>query len=166
MAEQPIFITRRGFVVGTAATLAGLRISPASADDNQTAASARSLTDADWKKKLSPAAYAALRRGETEAPHSSPLADQEHDGSYVCAGCDLPLFRSDDKFSAGTGWPSFYKIIDGAVVTQPDHKEAQERTEYHCARCLGHQGYLFSDGPQPWGLRYSNNGISLKFIPA
>ena len=161
MRSPSVVISRRFFLQCSAAVTA---LPVFAGDDPYAAAPQRNLSDADWKKKLSPAAYAVLRHGDTEAPNSSALVDLDRDGTYVCAGCDQALFHSDDKFAAGTGWPSFYKIIEGAVMTQPDHKEAHERTEYHCSRCLGHQGYLYADGPQPWGLRYSNNGVALKFI--
>ncbi len=161
--ESKVF-DRRSFLLGVATSFS-LVCLPVFADDDPYAGSAeRKLTDAQWKKKLSPAAYSTMRQGGTEPKNSSALNEEHGDGTYACAGCQLPLFRSDDKFDAGTGWPSFYKTIDGAVVTKLDHTEASERTEYHCARCLSHQGYLFADGPQPWGLRYSNNGIALTFM--
>lgn len=122
-------------------------------------------TDAEWKKALSPQAYDVLRREGTEHPFSSPLNDEKHVGTFVCTGCDLPLFPSKYKYDSGTGWPSFYDTISGHVETRTDYKIIAPRTEYHCARCGGHQGHLFEDGPAPTGLRYCNNGVALKFIP-
>ena len=126
----------------------------------------RKLSDADWKKRLSPGAYDILRREGTEPPGSSPLLNEHRKGTFACVGCELPLFRSDWKFDSGTGWPSFYTAIKGALGTKSDHQLLAERTEYHCARCLGHQGHVFNDGPKPTGLRYCNDGLGLKFVPA
>ena len=124
------------------------------------------LTDAEWKKRLPPAAYAVLRKEATERPYSSPLNDEKRKGTFACLGCDLPLFSSDAKFDSGTGWPSFFRALHGNIKTKTDYKLVYPRTEYHCARCGGHHGHLFDDGPKPTGLRYCNNGVSLKFIPA
>ena len=129
-------------------------------------ASWRKLTDAQWKSRLSPAAYQVLRREGTERAGSSPLDREKRKGTFVCAGCELPLFKSDWKYDSGTGWPSFYTYIDGALGKKTDFKIGIPRTEYHCARCLGHQGHVFEDGPRPTGLRYCNNGVALKFVPA
>ncbi|MDB5447412.1 MAG: methionine sulfoxide reductase, partial [Phenylobacterium sp.] len=126
----------------------------------------RKLSDADWKKRLSPAAFDVLRREGTEAPGSSPLLKEHRKGTFACAGCGLALFKSDWKFESGTGWPSFYTTIPGALATRTDHKLILPRTEYHCAQCLGHQGHVFDDGPRPTGLRYCNDGVALKFAPA
>ena len=123
------------------------------------------LSDAAWKKKLSPEAYGVLRHEDTEAPFSSPLDHETRPGLYVCAGCDLPLFPSTFKYVSGTGWPSFFDVLPGHVEKKSDFALIEERTEYHCARCGGHQGHVFDDGPAPTGLRYCNNGVALKFIP-
>jgi peptide-methionine (R)-S-oxide reductase len=126
----------------------------------------RKLTDAEWKKRLSPEAFEILRREGTESPGSSPLLREHRKGRFACAGCGLALFKSDWKFESGTGWPSFYTAIPGALATKTDHMLIVPRTEYHCAQCLGHQGHVFDDGPRPTGLRYCNDGVALKFIPA
>jgi peptide-methionine (R)-S-oxide reductase len=123
-----------------------------------------SKTDAEWKKLLTPAQYDVLRQEGTEAPFTSPLNKENRDGTYVCVACDLPLFPSKFKFDSGTGWPSFYDVLPGHVETTTDYKLVLPRTEYHCARCGGHHGHVFNDGPKPTGLRYCNNGVALKFI--
>ena len=105
-----------------------------------------------------------LRRG-TERPFCGNLLDNKKDGFYACRLCGLPLFGSSAKFDSGTGWPSFFDVIDGAVNTKRDFKLVVPRTEYHCSRCGGHQGHVFKDGPRPTGLRYCNNGIALDFVP-
>jgi peptide-methionine (R)-S-oxide reductase len=122
------------------------------------------LSDAEWQKRLSPAQYDVLRHEGTERPGSSPLNAEKRKGRYLCAGCDLPLFTSDTKFESGTGWPSFYAAIPDAVATKTDFKLMLPRTEYHCARCEGHQGHVFDDGPKPTGKRYCNNGLALRFV--
>jgi peptide-methionine (R)-S-oxide reductase len=124
------------------------------------------LSDAEWKKRLSPAAYQVLRKEGTERPGSSPLDREKRKGTYHCAGCELALFTSEMKFDSGTGWPSFYTSLPEALGTSTDFKMILPRTEYHCARCGGHQGHVFDDGPQPTGKRYCNNGVALHFVAA
>jgi peptide-methionine (R)-S-oxide reductase len=124
------------------------------------------LSDAEWKKRLTSAQYEVLRKEGTEPPHSSALNAEKRKGTYHCAGCDLPLFSSDTKYESGTGWPSFFSYLPGAVATKTDFKLIWPRTEYHCARCEGHQGHVFDDGPAPTGERYCNNGVALKFVGA
>ena len=121
--------------------------------------------DDEWRKRLDPEAYQVLRHEGTEYAGTSPLNEEKRSGTYVCAGCDTPLFKSEMKFNSGTGWPSFFTTLPGAFETSTDHKLLMPRTEYHCARCGGHHGHVFKDGPQPTGLRYCNNGVALKFIP-
>jgi peptide-methionine (R)-S-oxide reductase len=157
-------LDRRAFLLGSAVTLAACR--PAVAADPYAASPWRKVSDAEWKRRLSPAAYRVLRHEATERAGTSPLDKERREGVFVCAGCELPLFRSTWKFDSGTGWPSFHTVIKGAVATKTDFKIGVPRTEYHCARCLGHQGHVFKDGPRPTGLRYCNNGVALKFIPA
>jgi peptide-methionine (R)-S-oxide reductase len=122
-------------------------------------------SEAEWRQVLTPEQFNVLREEGTERAGSSPLNDEKRPGTFQCAGCDLPLFTSEMKFDSGTGWPSFYTTLPDAVETKLDFKLILPRTEYHCARCGGHQGHVFKDGPQPTGLRYCNNGVALKFVP-
>ncbi len=124
-----------------------------------------SKSDAEWKKLLTPEQYEVLRREGTERANSSPLNHEKRSGMYVCVACELELFPSKFKYESGTGWPSFYDVLPGHVETKKDFKLILPRTEYHCARCGGHQGHVFKEGPPPTGLRYCNNGVALKFIP-
>ena len=123
------------------------------------------LSKKEWKERLTEEQYYVLRKEGTERPWTSALNDEKRTGTYACAGCELPLFKSDMKFDSGTGWPSFFEKIDGAIDTKRDFKLVVPRTEYHCSRCGGHQGHVFKDGPAPTGLRYCNNGIALTFVP-
>jgi len=123
------------------------------------------LSKKDWKERLSPEAYSVLRKDATERPWTSEFNDEKREGVYACAGCGYDLFNSAHKFDSGTGWPSFWEIIPGGVAKKRDFKLIIPRTEYHCARCGGHQGHLFDDGPAPTGLRYCNNGVALTFRP-
>jgi peptide-methionine (R)-S-oxide reductase len=122
------------------------------------------LSEREWKEQLTDMEFKVLRKEATERPFSSELNDNKKTGTYVCAGCALPLFTSDKKFDSGTGWPSFFQPIDGALGTKVDRKLIMARTEYHCIRCGGHQGHVFKDGPAPTGLRYCNNGVALDFV--
>lgn len=122
------------------------------------------LTEAQWRERLTPEQFRVLRKEGTEPAGSSALNLEKRKGQYVCAGCELPLFTADMKFDSGTGWPSFFKTLPGAVQTSRDFKLIYPRTEYHCARCEGHQGHVFDDGPAPTGKRFCNNGVALKFV--
>jgi peptide-methionine (R)-S-oxide reductase len=123
-------------------------------------------TEGEWRKLLSPEAYQVLREQGTEAPFTSPLLKEHRRGTFTCAGCALPVFSSTTKFDSGTGWPSFWKPLQNAVLTTTDNSWLESRTEVHCRRCGGHLGHVFDDGPQPTGLRYCMDGVALGFKPA
>lgn len=129
------------------------------------AVSKLTLSNAEWKKKLTTAQYNILREEGTERPFTSPLLEEHRKGVFACVACGLELFPSSTKFDSGTGWPSFFDAIPGRLETKSDYALIVPRTEYHCARCGGHHGHVFNDGPQPTGLRYCNNGAVLTFIP-
>jgi peptide-methionine (R)-S-oxide reductase len=124
------------------------------------------LTEAEWRARLSPEAYAVLREEDTESAGSSPLNTEKQAGVYHCAGCDLELFSSEAKYDSGTGWPSFFQPLVNAVATKDDSGLFGSRTEVHCRRCGGHLGHVFDDGPAPTGKRYCMNGLSLRFQAA
>jgi peptide-methionine (R)-S-oxide reductase len=123
-------------------------------------------TEAEWRKQLTPEQYDILRNHGTERPWTSPLLKEHRKGTFVCVGCDQPLFASETKFESGTGWPSFYQPIDGAVGRTEDRTFGMVRIEVHCSRCGGHLGHVFDDGPKPTGLRYCIDGLALAFKPA
>ena len=134
--------------------------------DEAEAAYPFALTDAQWRQRLSPLAYNVLRKQATEHPFTSPLDKEKRAGVFACAGCDQKLFSSKTKFDSRTGWPSFYAPLPKAVGTSRDFDLGYPRTEVHCARCGGHLGHVFDDGPRPTGKRYCMNGVAMRFIPA
>lgn len=152
------FLTRLSGVLATAALVAAGRDAFAVPSLNK--------SKSDWKVLLPSERYAVLFEEDTERPFSSPLNHEKRKGTFVCAACFLPLFDTAHKFDSGTGWPSFWDTLPGAVATKKDFKLIWPRTEYHCMRCGGHQGHVFPDGPAPTGLRYCNNGVALQFVPS
>ena len=173
MTERSTLFSRRSLLLsGAAGTfLVACTNSKSQADEPSAAEAAyegtdwRQVTEAEWRERLSPEAFKVLRDEGTERAFTSPLNDETRDGVFHCKGCDLALFKSDWKYESGTGWPSFWSFIEGSLATKPDNTLFMQRTEYHCARCLGHQGHVFEDGPEPTGLRYCNNGVALTFKP-
>ena len=164
-------LSRRLFLAGAAAApLAACSEANAKPHPNElrfASSPFRKLSDAEWKRRLPAQSYRTLRHEDTERPNTSAFTDDPRVGTYVCAGCELPLFKSEWKFHSGTGWPSFWTAYKQNLGTKPDLLLFMPRTEYHCARCLGHQGHLFDDGPVEHGrVRYCNNGAALKFVPA
>jgi peptide-methionine (R)-S-oxide reductase len=155
-------LSRRTFLHSGAAAAAALGLSPALARPRRFAVE---LSTAEWRRRLNPAAYAVLRQHATEQPGSSPLDNENRRGTFRCAGCAQPLFSSATKFDSRTGWPSFFAALPKAVGTQPDRSAGFVRTEVHCARCGGHLGHVFDDGPKPTGKRYCMNGVAMRFVP-
>lgn len=155
--------TRRMLLMGAAGAVAGLGLS---VPRSYAATFAVERTVAEWRSRLTPEQYAVLRRSGTERPYSSALLDEHRRGTFACVGCDRDLFASETKFDSGTGWPSFWAPLDGAVDRQGDDSLGMERTAVNCSRCGGHLGHVFDDGPKPTGLRYCMNGVALRFAPA
>ncbi len=159
-------MNRRSWLVGSGCTLIGLLAGCGNASKARSAESFEvSLSEAEWRKRLSPSQFAVLRKEDTERPRSSPLDAEKRAGTYHCAGCKLPVHSSQTKFESGTGWPSFWQPLQNAVRTRPDKGLLFTRTEVHCRRCGGHLGHVFDDGPPPTGKRYCMNGAALTFSP-
>jgi peptide-methionine (R)-S-oxide reductase len=160
-------MNRREILLGGAAVLAAVAV-PSLLRASKAAAETFEVTHSEdeWRRLLTPAQFQVLRKHGTERPFTSPLNDEHRAGAFHCAACDLPLYRSETKFDSGTGWPSFYAPIEGAVRTSNDYHLIIPRTEVHCRRCGGHLGHVFDDGPPPTGKRYCMNGVALKFTPA
>ena len=162
-----LFDRRSVLLGGVAVALAGCAPEAADASEGQWASSPfRRINDADWRRRLGDASWRVLRHEGTEQPFASRLNDEHRRGVFVCKGCALPLFQSAWKYDSDTGWPSFFRVVEANIGTKTDRRIGIARTEYHCARCLGHQGHLFMDGPQPTGRRYCNNGAALTFQAA
>ncbi len=161
-------MNRRTLLLGGAAALAGAQSFGSLLQSLAHAAGKFEVmrTDEEWRRVLTPDQYKVLRKQGTERAGSSPLDRENRTGAFACAGCDLPVYRSSDKFDSGTGWPSFTRPIDGAVRTSEDRSWFTARTEVHCRRCGGHLGHVFDDGPKPTGLRYCMNGVAMKFQPS
>ena len=155
-------MTKRNLLTGLGAWLTGA-VLPASVSAAPPFAVKKS--EAEWRKLLSAAAYNVLFEHGTERAGSSALNAEKRPGTFVCAACNQPLFDAATKYESGTGWPSFWQPLPGALGTSTDFKMIYPRTEYHCVRCGGHQGHVFEDGPKPTGLRYCNNGVALAFVP-
>jgi peptide-methionine (R)-S-oxide reductase len=158
-------LSRRALIAGAVGALAVTRTTRAAASAKGKRFEVEK-TDAEWKALLSAAAYEVLRKEGTERAFTSPLLKEHREGTFLCAGCALPLFSSKTKFESHTGWPSFYAPLPNAVETTEDRSFLMVRTEVHCRRCGGHLGHVFDDGPQPTGLRYCMNGVALTFHPA
>jgi len=161
-------LNRRAFIATAtlgsgAAGLLGLRFLTASEPAEAAGKFEITRSDAEWKKRLTPAQYKVLRQAQTEYPGTSPLNQEHRAGIFSCAGCALPLFSSRTKFDSGTGWPSFWQPLPNAVATSTDRSLMSVRVEVHCRRCGGHLGHVFDDGPRPTGKRYCMNGVAMTF---
>ncbi|CFX49506.1 Methionine-R-sulfoxide reductase [Candidatus Filomicrobium marinum] len=163
-------LSRRTFSIAGLSTVTAAVFTLASnregaAENSMTTTFPITKTPEEWRAQLTPEQFRVLRQHGTERARSHPFDKNYDAGTYLCAGCDQPVFSSDTKFDSRTGWPSFWKPIEGAIGTSTDHKFFMVRTEVHCSRCGGHLGHVFDDGPEPTGLRYCMNGVAMKFVP-
>jgi peptide-methionine (R)-S-oxide reductase len=166
--EQPgVSVNRRRFLAAVSGVLAATPLAVSGKEAAVVAPVSRLAKSKDnWRALLSADRFDILFEEGTERPFSSALNKEKREGTYICAACLLPLFGSAQKYDSGTGWPSFWDPKPGSIATRRDFKLVLPRTEYHCARCGGHQGHVFDDGPRPTGLRYCNNGLAIQFVPA
>lgn len=161
-------MNRRSFLAATATLLGSASVLPSVIAQGQAAEGPFEITlsDAEWRTRLTKAQFKVLRQEGTERPFSSPLNEEKRAGTFHCAGCDLPVYPSSTKYDSGTGWPSFWEPLDNAIGTKADRKLLRLRTEVHCRRCGGHLGHVFNDGPKPTGKRHCLNGVALTFREA
>jgi len=164
MMNRRSLLQASGLLIGTSALFAVIKVGNATASSDETFEITK--TEAEWREILTPQQFNVLRQHGTERPNSSALNQNHEAGTYICAGCDNPVFASETKFDSGTGWPSFYAPIEGGIGTSVDRSLFMVRTEVHCSRCGGHLGHVFNDGPAPTGKRYCMNGAALEFVPA
>ena len=170
MKRRDFLLLGAGLAAVAAAGYGGMNWTPQPAGSSETPSGDGAFeftrTEAEWRELLTDTQYKVLREEATERPFTSPLNEEKREGTYHCAGCDLPLYASNAKYDSGTGWPSFYQSLPDAVSTKDDYSLLFKRVEVHCRRCGGHLGHIFDDGPEPTGKRHCLNGVSLKFVAA